>query len=443
MYDATACVASVCASVLGRVYGARVVLLVGSGNNGVLSTIGKVTLAGVPLDLRLASLGNLAQVVSTNATADKTLSIGDLSLPSVNDLLAGLGLDISKLTQDQLTQLAGVVGTVSSAISTLNTQIDTLQTQVAGAPATIAAGAAAVTTTTNALQTQLDALNAALQDPTTGAATTGLLTTALTTAGLTLPTVPITLPAWSAFTAALQSAIAAFSDGTLSTTIAAANTALDQAQQLVTDLTNLLGLVTGALDADPIASLGGVKLTTKAVAARTPNAVSTLSVASVDVLGQASALSAVSGAVATVGSTLASVLNSVPGVTFVPPSISVGVVVGHLGHGQPGIVLRHHHGELCTGIGGERRVGHGDHQGDPGPAGDPVRQRFGHRCDVDASHPRPQRRRAPARASGRSQCLGLARAGSADRERAVDAFGLAHLDLDLGVAGAEWRPAAR
>ena len=154
--------------------------------------------------------------------------------------------------------------------------------------------------------------------------TTGLLTTALTTAGLTLPTVPITLPAWSAFTAALQSAIAAFSDGTLSTTLAAANTALDQAQQLVTDLTNLLGLVTGALDADPIASLGGVKLTTKAVAARTPNAVSTLSVASVDVLGQASALSAVSGAVATVGSTLASVLNSVPGVTFVPPSISVG-----------------------------------------------------------------------------------------------------------------------
>src|SRR3954453_5767957 len=289
-----------------------------------LSTIGKVTLAGVPLDLRLASLGNLAQVVSTNATADKTLSIGDLSLPSVNDLLAGLGLDISRLTQDQLTQLAGVVGTVSSAISTLNTQIDTLQTQVAGAPATLAAGDAAVTTATSALQTQLDALNAALQDPTTGAAPTALLTTALTTAGLSLPTVPITLPAWSAFSATLQNAIATFSDATLSTTLAAANTALDQAQQLVTDLTSLLGLVTGALDADPIASLGGVKLTTKAVAARTPHAVSTLSVASVDVLGQASALSALSGAVDTLGSTLASVLNSVPGVTFVPPSISVG-----------------------------------------------------------------------------------------------------------------------
>src|SRR3954447_24025151 len=221
-----------------------------------LSTIGKVTLAGVPLDLRLASLGNLAQVVSTNATADKTLSIGDLALPSVNDLLAGLGLDISKLTQDQLTQLAGVVGTVSSAISTVNTQLDTLHTQTDAAPATAAAGAAAPaglaggdaagTTATSALQTQLDALNAALQDPTTGAATTALLTTALTTAGLSLPTVPITLPAWSAFSATLQNAIATFSDATLSTTLAAANTALDQAQQLVTDLTSLLGLVTGA-----------------------------------------------------------------------------------------------------------------------------------------------------------------------------------------------------
>src|SRR4051794_26783317 len=174
-----------------------------------LSTIGKVTLAGVRLPLHLTSLGNLAQVVPSNATADKTLSIGDLSLPSVNDLLAGLGLDISRLTQDQLTQLAGVVGTVSSAISTLNTQIDTLQTQVAGAPATAAAADAAVTTATSALQTQLDALNAALQDATTAA----LLTAALTTAGLPVPTVPITLPAWSAFSAALQSAIATFSDG--------------------------------------------------------------------------------------------------------------------------------------------------------------------------------------------------------------------------------------
>src|SRR3954447_16124319 len=314
---------------LGSVTGPSFTAQAKDGAAGVLAsaklfTLGKVNLAGVRLPLHLTSLGNLAQVVPSNATADKTLSIGDLSLPSVNDLLAGLGFDISKLTQDQLIQLAGVVGTVSSAISTLNTQIDTLQTQVTGAPATIATATAAATAASNTFLAQLNALNTALQDATTGAANTALLTTALTTAGFTMPTVPLTQAGWDALPAAEQTVIATFSDGTLSTTLAAADTAVDQAQQLVTDLTSLLGLVTGALDADPIASLGGVKLTTKAVAARTPHAVSALSVASVDVLGQASSLSAVSGAVDTLGSTLASVLNSVPGVSFVPPSISVG-----------------------------------------------------------------------------------------------------------------------
>src|SRR4051794_5855750 len=210
---------------LGSVTGPSFTAQAKDGAAGVLATaklftLGKVNLAGVRLPLHLTSLGNLAQVVPANATADKTLSIGDLSLPSVNDLLAGLGLDISKLTQDQLAQLAGVVGTVSSAIATLNTQIDTLQTQVAGAPATVAAADAAVTTATSALQTQLDALNAALQDPTTGAANTALLTNALTTAGLPVPTVPIALSAWNALLAPSQTAIAAFSDGTLSTTLA-------------------------------------------------------------------------------------------------------------------------------------------------------------------------------------------------------------------------------
>src|SRR4051812_1607930 len=222
---------------LGSVTGPSFTAQAKDGAAGVLAsaklfTLGKVNLAGVRLPLHLTSLGNLAQVVPSNATADKTLSIGDLSLPSVNDLLAGLGLDISKLTQDQLTQLAGVVGTVSSAISTLNTQIDTLQTQVAGAPATIATATAAAAAASTTFLAQLNALNTALQDATTGAATTALLTTALTTAGLTMPTVPLTQAGWDALTAAEETVIAPFSDGTLWTTIAAANTAVDQAQQL-------------------------------------------------------------------------------------------------------------------------------------------------------------------------------------------------------------------
>ena len=289
-----------------------------------LSALGHLTLASVPLGLGVASLTDSARVVSGNATAEKSLSLGNLSLPSINDLLAGLGLDISKLTQDQLTQLAGVVGTVSSAITSLNSQIDTLQTQVAGAPATIPAAQAAVTSSTSAFQTQLDALNTALQDATTGAATTAALTTALTGAGFTMPTVPITLAGWNSLSSAEQTVIATFSDSTLSTTLATANTAVDQAQQLLADLTSLLTQVTGLLDGDPLASLGGVKLTLKAVAASTPSATAALTVANTEVLGSASQLSQLNAALSQVTTALGGVLNNIPGVQFSPPSITIG-----------------------------------------------------------------------------------------------------------------------
>jgi hypothetical protein len=314
---------------LGSVTGPTFVAQAADSATSVLATarlraLGGVTLAGVPLSLGVASLGHTARVVSSNATAQKSLSLGNLALPSVNDLLAALGLDISKLSQDQLTQLAGVVGTVSSAVTTLNTQIDALQPQVSGAPDTSAAAQAAVTSATTALQTQLNALNAALQDATTGPATTTALTTALASAGLTLPTVPITVAAWQLLSPAEQTVIATFSDTTLSTTIASANTAVDQAQQLLAALASLLTQVSAALDGDPLAVLGGIKLTTKAVAAATPSAVALLSVANTDVLGAARQLSQVTGALSQVTGALATVLNSIPGVQFTPPSITMG-----------------------------------------------------------------------------------------------------------------------
>ena len=158
------------------------------------------------------------------------------------------------------------------------------------------------------------------------------LDTALTTAGLSAPLTAAQFDdAVNNNSTLLTALTTAF--GATETTLAALAAAAVAADQLVTAVNTLVdalqNLVTKVFakinaDGDPLASLGGVKLTTKAVAASTPKAAASLTVASVDVLGQAASLSTVTDALDTVGSTLASVLNSVPGVSFVPPSIAIG-----------------------------------------------------------------------------------------------------------------------
>jgi hypothetical protein len=307
-----------------------------------LSALGKVTLAGVPLNLRLASLNHEAQVVSSSATAEKSFSLGDLSLPSLSDLLASLGLDLSstldQLTQGKLTQLVGLVGsTTSGAVKTANTAVDTAQagvTTAGGVPASTLTAAQTQLATAQADATQKNSDFDAAWSTAYGALgpLQAALDSALTTAGLTAPLTaaqfndavmnnPTLLAALQAAFGATETSLA-----TLAAAAVAADALATAVNALVDALQNLVNTVLGKInaDSDPLASLGGVKLTTKAVAASAPTASAALSVASMDVLGQAATLSTVTDAVATVGSTLASVLNSVPGVTFVPPSIAVG-----------------------------------------------------------------------------------------------------------------------
>jgi hypothetical protein len=307
-----------------------------------LSALGKVTLAGVPLNLHAASLTHEAEVVSTGATAEKSLSLGDLSLPSLADLLASLGLDLSatldQLTQGKLTQLAGLVTTTTSgAIKTANTAVDQAQTGVTQAGATPGATLTAAQAQLATAQSDATAKNTAFDTAwSTAYGALGplqaALDAALTTAGLSAP---LTAAQFDdavnnnpTLLAALQTAFGA-TETTLAS-LAAAAVAADAlataVNALVDALQNLIDTVLTKInaDGDPLAALGGVKLSTKTVAASTPKAGASLSVASIDVLGQAASLSTVTGAVDTVGSTLASVLNSVPGVTFTPPSIAVG-----------------------------------------------------------------------------------------------------------------------
>lgn len=307
-----------------------------------LSALGSVTLAGVPLNLHLASLSNLAQVVSSNATANKSFSLGDLSLPTIAQLLAALGLDLTKtldqLTQGKLTQLAGLVTTTASgAVKTANDAVDTAQAGVQTAGGTPAATVDAATAQAAAAQTAATQANSDFDSAWSAAygalgPAQAALDAALTTAGLTAP-----LTAAQFNDAVLNDAtlLAAFQTafGATETTLASLAAAAVAADALVTAvnalvdaLQALVDTVLGAVnaDGDPLASLGGIKVMTKAVAAKTPSAAAGVSVATVDVLGQAHALSALTGALAGVGATLSSVLNSVPGVTFTPPSITVG-----------------------------------------------------------------------------------------------------------------------
>lgn len=307
-----------------------------------LSALGRVTLAGVPLDLRAASLNHTAEVVSTGATAEKSLSLGDLSLPSLSDLLASLGLDLQgtldKLTQGKLTQLVGLVATTKSgAVKTANTAVDAAQAGVTQAGATPASTLTSAQAQLASAQSDASTKNTAFDTAwSTAYAALGplqaALDAALTTAGLSAPLTAAQFNDAVTNNATLAAALStAFGAGeaNLATLAAAAVAADDLAtavNALVDALQNLVNTVLGKInaDGDPLASLGGVKLTTKAVAASTPKASANLTVASIDVLGQAATLGTVTDAVDTVGSTLASVLNSVPGVKFAPPSISVG-----------------------------------------------------------------------------------------------------------------------
>ena len=307
-----------------------------------LDALGNVTLAGVPLDLHAASLTHQAKVVSTGATAEKSLSLGDLALPSLTDLLASLGLDLNatldQLTQGKLTQLVGLVAsTQSGAIATANSAVDAAQAGVTQAGAAPAATFAAAQAQLAAAQSDATAMNNAFDTAWSTAygalgPAQAALDAALTTAGLSAPLTAAqfddAVQNNATLLAALQTAFGA-TETTLASLAAAAVAADDLAtavNALVDALQNLVDKVLTKLnaDGDPLASLGGVKLTTKAIAAGTPKAAASLTVASVDVLGQTASLSTVTDALDTVGSTLASVLNSVPGVTFTPPSIAIG-----------------------------------------------------------------------------------------------------------------------
>lgn len=303
--------------------------------SAALKALGKVTLLSVPLDLHTASLSDVAKVTATKSSAQKTLSLGGLSLPSLNDLLASLGLDLNgllnELTQGKLTQLAGLVtSTTSGAVKTANAAVDSAQAAINGTvPANLDAAKTALTSATQSLNTAKGALTTANSAFTTAFSA---IPAALLPAGVSTGT---TADQFLALAPAVQSTIDALTGADLSSlanavtaaegVVKTAQDVVDTLQALVTALTDLINAVLNAItsDSDPLAALGNITVKTSAVAAKTPSAAADVTVGSVHVLGALKSLSSLSSSLGAVTDTLSSVLKSA-GVTFTPPKLEIG-----------------------------------------------------------------------------------------------------------------------
>lgn len=304
--------------------------------SAALKALGKVTVLTVPLNLKTASLSDVAKVTSAKATAKKSLTLGSLSLPSLNDLLASLGLDLNglldQLTQGKLTDLAGLVtSTTSGAVKTANDAVDAAQAAVSGAaPKNLDAATTALATATGALTTANGTLTTA-----TGAFNTafGAIPALSLPAGVSTGTTADQFLALAPAVQTVVDALTAADLNALATAVQAAEAAVataqavvDTLQALVTALTDLINAVLGAItgDDDPLAALGDISVTTSAIAAKTPKADADVNVGSVKVLGALTPLSSLTKTLGTVTDTLSSVLESVAGVSFTAPKLTIG-----------------------------------------------------------------------------------------------------------------------
>lgn len=322
--------------------------------SAVLKALGQVTLtpaglASLPINLQAATLNNLAKVTSTQSEASKTVVLGGLSLPSINDLLKGLGVDLNalldQLTQGNLTKLGGLV---NAQLATLNSAVDTAQAALASAPDTLAGAQAALAPATAALTTANATLttdNAALAAANTAWTTAfGAINPALLPSGVSSALTPAGFQALDTTT---QGVVDALSPSNLTqlaadavnaqTAQTAAAAAAAAAQTLVNNINALIdalqALVNGVLSAvtnntDPLAALGNITIQTKAVAASTSQTpVATAKIGSLQILGSNAVPSQLTSVLGTATKTLGDVLRSVAGVAFTPPSVQVGT--GH------------------------------------------------------------------------------------------------------------------
>ncbi len=315
-------------------------------NHAGASSLGTVKLLGLPVALSGALEAATAVTSADGARGLKTVTIDNLALPSINDILGALGLDLSALPVGTLDELVNALELVTGAVATAENAVDTAQ--------------AAVDSATSDLASKTSALTAAQATLTTATST---LATATSTMQATLDTIaPVgdTIADYVALPLAGQTALNALAPTlaaeytsyvNANTAVTAAQTAVTTAQGLVNTaqvlLTTVLGTLTGALntlvgviigvlDSTPLVSLDSLVVKTRAAVTSASaggqtaevvgGAVTGLKVLGVDVLDAAlgsstldlagvatSALSQVNGLMDEVTGTLSEILSTVPG----------------------------------------------------------------------------------------------------------------------------------
>lgn len=290
------------------------------------SSLGSLSLLGLPVTLD-GSLDVGSATDATKSQAGKALTISNVELPNLADLLAALGIDITKLPAD----------TLNGLIENLNIALDGAQ-QTAMDNANTAIGLA---------EQAVDGADGDVSDATTAlAAAAATLTSELSSANYPIGTLPMTAEEWAALDSTVQSTILLLNVGDTGLTDAiaaydAAVAALAAAQAAIAPLLEALanaiatlgGIVDGILQGVPLLKVGAAEISTKALVGSAKSADVTGTISGVEVLGT-DVLEAVTGdseldvtglvgdvaddvnaALGTVSAALSDVLSSVTGAT--------------------------------------------------------------------------------------------------------------------------------
>ena len=314
--------------------------------SSLTTSLGSASILGLPITLD-GGLDVGSATDSSHSQAGKVLTISGVSLPSLADLLAALGIDLAKLPVPTLNALVSQLpvsldAATQTAIDAANSAIDTAAQNVADAEQ-------AVTDATADLAAAAAAFDSALSSANLGAA--------VLPSGVSAP---LDHQDWDTMSGtpdgqAAQAIILAANPGLSDTAqdyedakvaLAAADSAVAPLQAVLDTAAGVLaGIVAGVLDDTALASVGAAEVSTKAAVGTAKTATVTGFVEGVEVMGQ-DVLAAVTGdskvdaaalvgdvaddvnaALATLGATLSNILSGVTGATgLVVPAPSIEVL---------------------------------------------------------------------------------------------------------------------